>query len=146
MNKRGDFFKNPYTIVLTILVLFVILVIFTLLIKPPVQEQELKETETQEECKFCNDIIQTNIAGVKNDIEECNKLSSPEAIDFCKTSMIMDKAMNEKDLTICNQLSNEKITICKNNVYLVQALDGKDKNICNNILNEDTKNLCLNSI
>lgn len=147
MNKRGDFFRNPYTIVLTVLILFVILVLFALL-KSPSKENEINVIDAQEEekCDICNDILETNNIGITGDIEGCNSLSSPESVEFCKSSMIMDKAVFEKDLTLCSQLKNEQINICRDNVYLVRALDSKDKSICNNILNENTKNMCLNSI
>ena len=147
MDKRGDFFKNPYTIVLTILVLIVFLIMLTLIFKPAIQEEELTEiVEEKAVCEFCNNIRETNAIAVTGNIEECNSLSTPESIEFCRISLIMDKAMSEKDSAICNQLPEEKITNCKDNVLLLKALEIQDKNLCNDIINEDTKNVCLNLI
>jgi len=119
---------------------------FTFLIKSPIQKIPTEEIQEEKECEACNDVLQTNLIALNQNIEECDTLSSPESINFCKTSLIMDKAMYEKDSTICDQLSGEIINTCKDNILLMQALDNQDENICNNILNENTKNLCLNSI
>ncbi|MFH1209838.1 MAG: hypothetical protein V1663_03545 [archaeon] len=124
MNKRGDIFKNPYAIVIIILLLFIILIILTVLISPSQEKQQviINNNPVEEGCSFCDDLNTINSLSVAGNLEGCNSLSSNEAIELCKLTVITRKAKSEDNIMLCNQLTNnEDINSCKNDYSVYKS-------------------------
>lgn len=146
--------NTPLKIVIGVLILFLILIIFSIFQSAPKVEDIEKTASTDvlipagdgtcfskcganEECiHTCNLIIQNEAARAK-DPKLCNKIYVKE--DKAECTRIVNLIM-ANSIADCGDDNN-----CKDRYYLRQALASGDKSNCNNILNSETREVCLNA-
>jgi len=106
--------------------------------------QEIKDQTFR---TVCTNNIALNLAKEKKDVSYCQKLDNHLVpIADCEQEVIHDKALEEENISICGQASDESVrNLCRENFYLELSLIKNDINICNQIQKEDQSEYCYNS-
>ena len=147
--KKRDKMKTPFTITIIVLVLFVVLVVFSIF-KGPVEKQgNFDENELSGEEQLNEDLtkditetgenpsVRTNKAIAAGDISKC------ENDENCEFSFILNKAMSSGNTEDCNEIQDVKIrNNCKDNVIISKVIETNDKSLCNQIQDLGTKTTC----
>jgi hypothetical protein len=147
--------NTPLKIVIGVLMLFLILILFSIFQSVPrtTNSQETTSTEiivpasadgtcfsrcgSNEECiHTCNIVIQNEAAKAK-DPNLCNNIFVKK--DKAECTRIVNLIM-ANSIADCGDDNN-----CKDRYYLRQALASGDKSNCDNILNSETRGVCLNA-
>lgn len=138
--KRGKM-KTPFTITIIILILFVVLIIFSIF-KGPVEKNELnKETNDNniiiEQPSEESSSVKANKAIVSEDINKC------EGDKKCEFSFVFAKALKSGNLEDCNEAGDlDLINNCKDNVLISKAVGTEDKSYCAQIQDLSIKTKC----
>lgn len=147
--KKRDKMKTPFTITIIILVLFAILVVFSIF-KGPVEKQgNFEENKLVEEEELSEDLgkeiietgespsVKVNKAVASNDINLC------EGDKNCEISFIFSKAMKSGNTEDCNEINDINVRDnCKDNILFSKVVITKDKSLCSQIKDINTKNKC----
>ena len=109
-------------------------------------ENECDKLKNQEEKSQCKKGIIVNIANEKKDKTECDKLQGQTEILDCKNSVIFNIAV-EGDILACNSLSDETIKqSCIFNAWNTKAINEKNPTICDNISEKTGQDLCKENV
>ena len=129
--------KSPFVISIVVLILFVLLVIFSVF-KGPVEQSNgdiLPEGEIliREEKPSENPSVRVNLATASGDKSKCKGDKS------CEVSFIFNTA---EELEDCDVLELEELVVnCKDNVLLLKSMED-NKELCNQIQDIEMKKMC----
>jgi hypothetical protein len=81
-------------------------------------------------------------------LEECDQIKNDMYRSVCRNSLIMKKAKETKDATLCRQLDSKLVSIsdCEKEILLKESLQGGDVSICSQAIDQDVKNTCEKNI
>ena len=141
--------RSPLTITLIVLILFAILIVFSVF-NGPIKKQEINDIEPANETGIINEeineqipesmessSIRTNRAISSGDISKC------ENDGECRISFIFDKAKKSGNTGDCNEIENIEVRDnCKDNVLLSNSIQTGDKSLCNQIQDVSIRTLC----
>ncbi len=137
-NKKD--MKTPFTISIIVLILFVVLIIFSIFngpIKAP-QDSKLEISEDNIIVRRSIDpTVNINLAIASNDVSKCNNDK------FCENMYYSAKAESLED---CERMDEELVQNCKDNIYFEEALNDNDKSKCSNIVDDEIRNACMEEV
>src|SRR3989344_8006971 len=129
--------KSPFAISVIVLILFVVLIIFSIF-KGPIKTDDSDLIIPEENIilqKGTDPTVNLNLAIASNDISKCNNDKECENWFYFTDS---------KETQECDKINDEELkNNCKDNVLLKKALMNMDNDYCTNIQNTRTKNSCL---
>ncbi len=73
--------------------------------------------------------------------EKCE--GNERCIIICENPDVINKAMDENDLNVCEQLSQNAKNVCRDAFYLRRAMVEGNVELCNNVIEEDSKVSCF---
>jgi competence protein ComGC len=143
--------KSAFTITAVVLVLFVVLIVFSIF-SGPVEKKEAPDKNLGEEST--QDIIQEIKNKQSENIGENPSINANNAIasgdisickgdEYCENSFIYDKALKSGNPDDCNEINKLEVREnCKDNVYFSKTIETGDKSFCAQINDLEFKSIC----
>ena len=128
--------KSPFAISVIVLILFVVLIIFSIF-KGPIKTDDSDLIIPEENIilqKGTDPTVNLNLAIASNDISKCNN------DEFCKNAYYFAKADSLED---CEMLNGKLKESCRDDIYFRNAINNVDESYCSNIININSRNMCL---
>ena len=139
-NKKN--MKSAFTITLIVLILFAVLIIFSIFKGPVEKQSELSENEELIEEFTIQKPEETTSVRINKAISSWD-ISKCEGDKSCENSFISTKALKSGNTEDCNEISTIDVrNNCKDNVIYSNVANSGDKSLCNKIQNLNIKNKC----
>ena len=143
-NKKEGNMKSPLMITLIVLVLFIVLIFFSVL-KGPIKDADQNFSPDKDTIKEVlknqkrseNPMVNINRAVSAGDESLCRR------DEICEAYFVLDKATKSGDTTDCNQINDTLLNNnCKDSVLFSNTLNTGNKSLCNQIKNVSVKSIC----